>query len=38
MEFHIGQNKTTCVVPAGYLNRAMRRKIKKKGGQIWRVK
>ena len=38
MEFHIGQNKTATIVPAGYLNRKMRRLIKKKGGVIWRVK
>lgn len=38
MEFHIGKNKTACVVPAGYLNREMRRKMKKKGVQLWRVR
>jgi len=27
MEFHIGQNKKTCVVPAGYFNRRARRLI-----------
>lgn len=29
MEIHIGKNKTECVVPAGYLNRAARRRWRK---------
>lgn len=32
MDIHIGQNKTECVVPAGYLNRKARRWIKKHFG------
>lgn len=38
MEIHIGKNKTECVVPAGYLNRAARRMLKKKGARVWRIK
>lgn len=35
MEFHIGQNKKTCVIPAGYFNRAEKRLIKR--GKGWKV-
>lgn len=38
MEVHVRQNKTECVLPAGYLNRKARRMLKKKGAHIWRIR
>lgn len=38
-EVHLKQDgSTNYIIPAGYMNRALRRKLKKKGAHIWRIR
>ena len=38
-EVHLKSNgNINYIIPAGYMNRALRRKLKKKGAKIWRIK